>query len=219
MRLEHCAGTSAAILVALSSCAPASAGQQNPTVRGDESGLAREIGFYAGVVLAPREIGRDLNRAGGDVLIARLGDSGAAGARFEARTRFVGGGFSVFAWARPVTVRNDAGVRFPNHGERPLLYMWDVRLYPCGESIRGGRVLPYVGAGFGGALISVDLDNVDDQELRHLWARGVSAGVKLLFNDGDNFLDIQYKASFLSGRGPIASFDVRAIVIGFGGRY
>ncbi len=184
-----------------------------------ESGPSLEIGFYAGAFFAPREIGRDVNGAGGDVLIARLGDAVVAGARLERRTRFIGGGVSLFAWARPVTVRSDAGVRFPNHGEPPLLYMSDVRLYPCGESIRAGRVRPYVGAEFGGMLISVDLDNVDDQERRNLWGHGVSAGVKLLFSDGDKFLDIQYKASFLSGRGPIESFDVRAILVGFGTRY
>lgn len=211
--------TAVVTLLTLASCAHASDGQQNLTGRTREGGLSLEIGVYAGALFAPGEMGRDVNGAGGDVLIARLGDGVAAGARLETRTRFIGGGVSLFAWARPVTVRSDAGVRFPNHGGRPLLYMGDVRLYPCGESIRGGRVLPYVGAEFGGTLISVDLDNVDDQELRNLWTRGVSAGVKLLFSDDDKFLDIQYKASFLSGRGPIESFDVRAILVGFGTRY
>jgi hypothetical protein len=182
------------------------------------SGLTHEIGFYAGRSLSPLEIGRDVNRAGGDTLVARLGDSAISGLRFELHNRFVGIAFNLFAWLKPVTVESEAGVAFPHHGEPPGLYLLEARLYPLGESA-GARVSPYVGAGFGGAFISVDLDNVNDQELRHLWVRSFSAGVKLMFNDGETFLDVQFKPCFLSGRDPIAPFTARAVAIGIGGRY
>jgi hypothetical protein len=49
--------------------------------------------------------------------------------------------------------------------------------------------------------------------------RSFSAGVKIMLNDGETFLDVQFKPCFLSGRDPIAPFTARAFVIGIGGRY
>lgn len=207
-----------ALVAALISQSMAAAAGQDSLLAPAAVGPAREIAFHAGMFMAPAEIGRDVNAAGGDVLVARLGDTGAFGVQHEIRTRFIGGAVNVFV-LQSVEVQNEAGVEFPYHGKSPLLYAWEVRLYPFSDSISEGQVSPYLAAGFGGALISVDLDNINDQELRHLWARSLSAGVKMLFNGNETFVDVQVKTWFLSGRGPIVPFQASAIVIGLGGRY
>ena len=195
-----------------------SAAGQGPLPAAPTAGIFHEIVFYAGLSLAPSEIGRDVNRAGGDVLVAGLGNSAISGLRFELHKRFVGIGLNLVGWLKPVEVESEAGVQFPHHGEPPGLYLFEARLYPLGESARE-RVSPYIAVGAGGAFISVDLDNVEDQEMRHVWARSFGGGTKLSFNEGETFLDLQFTLYFLSGRGPIAPFRVRAITIGFGVRY
>jgi len=206
--------TAAAALLFVSCFTPAAIGQEGSSRGGGPA--AREFGFYAGVSPSPGEIGRDVNRAGGDTLVASLGTSPVIGGRFEIHNGLVGGGISVLVWLRSVGVQNEAGVHFPNHGEPPLLYMGEARLYPFRKSLAGGRVSPYLAAGFGGALVSVDLDNINDQELRHLWARGLGGGVKFHVGDGETFVDIQVMACSLLGRGPLEPFTVRSLVIGLG---
>jgi opacity protein-like surface antigen len=196
---------------------PTAAGQGSAPAA-PAAGLTSEVGFYAGLALAPPEIGRDVNRAGGDTLVAGLGDSPVFGGRFEMHRRYVGGAFNLLVWGKSVAVTNEAGVEFPNHGEPPLLYTLEARLYPLGES-PVARVSPYLAAGVGGALISVDLDNVDDQELRHLWAYSLGGGLKISFNEGKTFVDLQFTSSSLSGSGPIVPFRVYTVMVGFGARY
>src|SRR5688572_27265179 len=97
--------------------------------------------LYAGVLQTPPEIGRDVNGAGGDTLIATLGDTLVLGGRVEARRRFVSAGLDLMMSARRIAVRNEQGVDFPNHGASPALYAIEGRLYPLGES----RATPYLG--------------------------------------------------------------------------
>jgi opacity protein-like surface antigen len=193
------------------------AGQGSPPAA-PAAGSTRDAAFSAGLSLAPPEIGRDVNRAGGDTLIAGLGDSAVFGGRFELRRRRVGGAFSLLVWGKPVAVTNEAGVEFPNHGEPPVLYTFEARLYPLGGSVYA-RVSPYLAAGVGGALVSVDLDNVDGQELRHLWAYSLGGGVKISLGAGATFLDLQYAWCSLSGSGPIVPFRAHTVTVGFGARY
>jgi opacity protein-like surface antigen len=204
-------------ILLLSWTSPTVAGQGSPPAT-PAAGFTREIGLYAGLSLAPQEIGRDVNRAGGDTLVAGLGNSAVFGGRFEMRRRYVGGAFNLFVWGKSVAVANEAGVEFPHHGAPPVLYTLEARLYPLGGSANA-RVSPYVAAGVGGALISVDLDNVDDQELRHLWTYTLGGGVKISFSAGKTFLDLQFTSCSLSGSGPIVPFRVRTVMIGFGARY
>ena len=68
---------------------------------------------------------------------------------------------------------------------------------------RRGRISPYLAVGRGGALTSVDLDNVSDQEIRHSWLRSGAAGVKVVATRGRIFVDVQVRVCRLSGSGPI----------------
>jgi hypothetical protein len=180
---------------------------------------AREASFSAGVVLAPREIGRDMNAAGGDTLVAHLGTGPITGGRFEARNRLAGVGGSMAAWLKPVTVRNAAGVDFPHHGTKPVLLTLEARLYPLGRTSVGRLAAPYVSVGAGGLLVSVDLDNIDDQELRLLWQRGLGAGLRMALGPDGTFIDVGVARWFISGRRPLAAFEATALVVGLGTRF
>jgi len=206
-----------AVLVVFALCAGAAAEAQDQAIRPAQGGAAREFGFYGGVSPAPGEIGRDVNRAGGDTLIASLGTSGVLGARFEVNNSLVGGGVTVLGWLTSIDVQNEAGIDFPHHGKPPLIYLGEARLYPFRQWLARGRVSPYLSAGVGGALVSVDLDNVNDQELRHLWTWSAGAGVRIAVDDdGGTFVDVQYRACFLSGSGPLVPFALHSIVVGVG---
>jgi hypothetical protein len=208
-----------AILALFASCAGAAAEPQGQASGAAQAGAACEFAFYGGVSPAPGEIGRDVNRAGGDILIASLGTSGVFGTRFEVNNSLLGGGVTVLAWLGSVGVENEAGIEFPHHGKPPLIYLGEARLYPFREWLARGRVSPYLSAGLGGALVSVDLDNVNDQELRHLWTWSGGAGVRILVDDdGATFVDVQFRACFLSGNGPLVPFTLRSIVVGAGMR-
>ena len=207
-----------AALAALVSFAPfAGAAAQDAGSAGVASGVAVEFAFHGGVSPAPGEIGRDVNRAGGDTLVASLGASAVVGARVEVNNGLVGGGITVLGWLRSVGVQNDGGKDFPHHGKPPLVYLGEARLYPFRKWLAHGRVSPYFSAGAGGTLVSVDLDNANGQELRHLWTWSAGGGVRIFVGgDSGTFVDVQYRACFLSGSGPLAPFTLHSIVVGVG---
>lgn len=201
------------IVVALVALTPRLAFAQLPS----PTNVTREVALEGGVMIAPPEIGRDVT-AGGDVLVARLGPGGLLGGRFEMRYLVFGAAVNLFVGPRSINVRSTTGVEYPRHGSAPAFYAGELRLYPLGSLILGGRVTPYVAVGRGGALTSVDLDNANDQEIRHAWLRSAAAGAKVVLRRGRTFLDVQVRACRISGSGPIVPFGIQAFAIGIGTR-
>jgi hypothetical protein len=117
-----------------------------------------------------------------------------------------------------IDVESATGVSYPNHGMSPLLFGGYGRLYPAGPWIRGGRLSPYLAAGAGGTLVSVDLDNINDQELRSLWTRSIALGVKVLLDRNDLFLDIELRSIRFNASGPVGPFTATAVIVSLGGR-
>lgn len=198
------------------SCTPLAVAAQAPPATTD--GFSRELSLHGGVMLAPPAIGRDV-AAGGDTLIAGLGNGGLLGVAFELRNDLLGLGVGLIVGPRSITVTSVTGVEFPRHGQAPGVYVVDGRLYPFGWLRASRRVSPYLAVGGGGAFVSVDLDNVDGQELRNLWMRGAAAGVKVRRTTGPLFVDVYARTCRLSGRGPITPFSLHAFGVAIGTRY
>jgi opacity protein-like surface antigen len=119
-----------------------------------------------------------------------------------------------------VRVDNEFGVRFPNHGERPLICSGDALLYPFRKAISEGKLWPYLTSGIGGMLISADLDNIDDQELHSRFVWNAGAGMKVFMSEQqDLYLDFRFTNHRLFGSHGANSVDLRSITVGVGYRF
>lgn len=212
MRGRSFARLAAVLAAAAPVCAAPVAAEQEP-----RPSVSREAAIHGGVLLIPGAIGRDVNRAGGDVLVARAPTAPLLGARFEVRTRVAGLGVELAASQRRVQVANESGVDFPNHGGSPALYGLEGRLYPLAGTYSPAE--PYVSAGLGGAVVSVDLDNVNDQERYYPRTRSVGGGVKFFFDEGSIFVDVQYKRIAFSRTGPLHAFRASALSLAVGAAF
>jgi len=205
------------VLLLLGSQAP---GQGVPTWRWT-TGVA--LGFLPGA----GEIGRQPNATGGhEELIARL--DGGIGWGFHAgfESRFGGLELRGVGTERPVEVNNESGVRFPNHGRRPFGWTGNLLLYPLAPlQRRSGRVRPFLTAGLGGVLLSVDLDNVKDQTLFHLFHWSLGGGLRIATSPEDvpswtpTFLELRIARLRVWPNRPIEGFRLIAATIGLGMRY
>jgi hypothetical protein len=177
-----------------------------------------EAGPEIGVSIAGIQVGRDVNATGGEELRARLGHSPALGIRCGVYSRFGGFEMGVTATAAAVKVKNEFGVRFPNHGEPPAFFTASAVLHPFGRAL--GRARPYVSAGFAGAVVSADLDNIEGQSGRLL--PGLSAGVGLRWTvgwDQQTFVVIDMSERRFHGVRPFESFATRIVTVGVARRY
>jgi hypothetical protein len=69
-------------------------------------------------------------------------------------------------------------------------------------------------------LISVDLDNINDQELHALRIWNAGAGVKVMFGESrDSYVDLQLKNHRVFGSNNFIPFNARSLSIGVGHRF
>jgi hypothetical protein len=179
-----------------------------------------EAGTFFGAMIAGKEISRGVNATGGEQLVARLNHGGALGVRGGVHSDLLGLEANVITSSNRAVVKNEFGVAFPNHAERPLIYSGDALLYPFRRAIREGKVRPYVTSGVGGMLISADLDNIQDKETHGglIWNAG--GGVKVFVGEGTGlYVDIRFtNHRLLNSRGS-DSIDLRSVSIGVGARF
>jgi opacity protein-like surface antigen len=185
------------------------------------AGSRFEAGTYFGAMIAGKEIERGVNATGRhEQLIARLNHGGALGLRFGVHSDVLGLEASFLNASNAVRVDNEFGVRFPNHGERPLIYSGDALLYPFRRAIREGKLRPYLTSGIGGMLMSADLDNIDDQETHNRLTWNAGGGMKVFMGEEQDFyLDFRFTNHRLPGSRGMSAIDLRSITVGVGYRF
>ena len=181
------------------------------------SGSRIEAGTFFGAMIAGKDIARGLNATGGEHLIARLNHGAALGVRGGVHSDLLGLEANFLTAGRPAVVKNEFGVAFPSHAERPLICSGDALLYPFRRAIRGGKLRPYLTSGVGGMLLSADLDNIRDKETHGglIWNAG--GGVKVFVGEGAG---LYFEFRFTNHRVLRAdSIDLRSVSIGVGARF
>ena len=173
------------------------------------------MAMQTGIVTAPKEIGRQMNATGGEDLIAMLGDSMNIGLGGGCENDLLGFSLNLVWILNAVDVQNEFGVPFPFHGESPGQALIELRLFPFLRTIADGRFRPYLSAGTGVMFLSVDLDNIRDQEFYMLRVWTVGTGFHLYRNGRDSYFYAEYKKQRISKRFPIHSFDMNAVNLGF----
>lgn len=185
------------------------------------SGARFEAGTVFGAMIAGKELGRGVNATGGhEQLIARLNHVGAIGLRGGVHNDLLGLEANFLTMSNSVVVRNEFGVAFPNHGERPLMYSGDALIYPFRRAIREGKLGPYLTSGMGGMLMSADLDNINDQERHNRLMWNAGGGVKVFVGEAPDFyLDFRFTNHRLSGARSSGAVDLRSLTLGVGYRF
>lgn len=185
------------------------------------SGSRVECAVVFGAAIAGKEIGRGINATGGhEQLIARLDHGGAVGVRAGIHNALLGVEANFLSTLNSVSVKNEFGAGFPNHGQRLLIYSADALLYPFRRAIKGGRVRPYITSGIGGTFFSADLDNIDDQEHhgRLMWNAG--AGARFFAGqEPDFYVDFRLTSHRMLCAGNLPATDVRSVTVGVGYRF
>ena len=219
------------LALALTMPAPVAAATTSPVARAAQTPLAPvnaagvfdgwrpSMALAVGWVFAPTHIGRDINATGGEELLARLGDRPLSGIRLGAENGPLGFEVGLTQHVVAIQVENEFGTEFPNHGRPPLRYAVAAVLLPLAPlrgTAFGRHVQPFVKAGIGGWLVSVDLDNVHDQTFYHLWAPDIGGGVRVFPRGGEFFIDVRFERSWVAGRGPIARFRADVLTVAFG---
>jgi hypothetical protein len=184
------------------------------------SGSRIEAATFFGAMIDGKEIARGVNATGGEQLIARLNHGGALGVRGGVHSDLLGLEANFLTTSSPAIVKNEFGVAFPNHAERPLIYSGDAVLYPFRRAIREGKVRPYLTSGVGGMLLSADLDNIRDKETHGSLIWNAGGGVKVFVGEGAGlYFDFRFtNHRLLSSRGA-DSLDLRSVSIGVGARF
>lgn len=184
------------------------------------SGSRIEAGTFFGAMIAGKDIARGVNATGGEQLIARLNHGGALGVRGGVHSDLLGLEANFLTTNSRAAVKNEFGVAFPNHAERPSIYSGDALLYPFRRAIREGKVRPYVTSGIGGLLLSADLDNIRDQEAHGSLIWNAGGGVKVFVGEGSGlYFDFRFtNHRLLSSRGT-DSLDLRSVSVGVGARF
>ena len=149
------------------------------------------------------------------MLIARLDDAPALAIQFGAVSRHLGFELRLLSGRRPVRVDNESGVAFPNHGEPPFFWAGNLLWYPLGlvQSANSGWPRPFLLAGLGGTVLSIDLDNIKGQTLFHSFHRSLGMGVQLAVGrsaSGERFVwvELRLMRHFVWANGPLRPFSV-----------
>lgn len=184
------------------------------------SGSRIEAGTFFGAMIAGKDIARGVNATGGERLIARLNHGGALGVRGGVHSDLLGLEANFLTPGSPAVVKNEFGVAFPNHAERPLIYSGDALFYPFRRAIREGKVRPYLTSGVGGMLLSADLDNIRDKEAHGSLIWNAGGGVKVFVGEGAGlYFEFRFtNHRLLSSRGA-DSLDLRSVSVGVGARF
>ena len=181
------------------------------------AGTRLEASTVFGAMIAGKEFNRGINATGGEDLIATLNHGGAFGVRAGVHNSLLGLEAGFLTTSNAASVRNEFGVAFPNHAERPLFYSGDALLYPFRTAINEGRVRPYVTSGVGGAYVSADLDNINDKEPHNRFMWNAGGGVKLIV--GELVLDFRFTNHRLLSSGPEIAANLRSVSVGVGYRF
>jgi len=182
------------------------------------TGSRIEAATFFGVMIAGKEIGRGTNATGGEPLIASLNHGGVLGVRGGLHSDLLGLEANLVTTTYPAIVRNEFGVAFPNHAERPLIYSGDALLYPFRRALKEGKVRPYLTSGLGGMLLSADLDNVRDKETHGSLIWNAGGGVKVFVGEGGGlYFDLRFtNHRLLDSR---AARSLGSVSIGVGARF
>jgi hypothetical protein len=179
-----------------------------------------EAATFFGVMVAGKEISRGVNATGGEPLIARLNHGGALGLRAGVHTDLVGLEANLIASARRAEVKNEFGVSFPNHAERPVFCSGDALLYPFRRAIKEGKIRPYFTSGVGGMFLSADLDNIRDKEAHGSLIWNAGGGVKVFVGEGSGlYVDLRFTNHRLLNSRRADSLDLRSFSLGVGARF
>jgi opacity protein-like surface antigen len=176
-----------------------------------------EASTVFGAMIAGKELNRGVNATGGEDLIAKLNHGGAFGVRAGVHNSLLGLEAGFLTTSNAASVRNEFGVAFPNHAERPLFYSGDALFYPFRMALSEGRVRPYVTSGIGGAYVSADLDNIDDKERHNRLMWNAGGGVKLIV--GELVLDFRFTNHRLLSSGAQNATNLRSVSVGVGYRF
>jgi hypothetical protein len=184
------------------------------------SGSRIEASTFFGAMIAGKDIARGVNATGGEQLIARLNHGGAVGVRLGVHSELLGLEANFLTTSSPAIVKNEFGVAFPNHAERPLIYSGDALLYPFRRAIRAGKLRPYLTTGVGGMLLSADLDNIRDKETHGSLIWNAGGGVKVFVGEGAGlYFDFRFTNHRLLRSRTGDSRDLRSVTIGVGARF
>ena len=178
-----------------------------------------EASTVFGAMIAGKEFARGINATGGEQLIARLGHGGTFGVRVGVHNALIGLEANLLTTSNPVVVKNEFGVAFPNHAERPLLYSGDALLYPFRRTIHRGRVRPYVTSGLGGTYVSADLNNINDKERHNRFTWNAGGGVKLFVEESGLYVDLRFTNHRLFSSRGLGASDLRSVTVGIGYRF
>jgi opacity protein-like surface antigen len=181
------------------------------------AGSRLEASTVFGAMIAGKELNRGINATGGEDLIAKLNHSGAFGVRAGVHNALLGLEANFLTTSNAVSIRNEFGVAFPNHAEKPLFYSADALLYPFRSAINEGRVRPYVTSGVGGAYVSADLDNINDKEPHNRFVWNAGGGVKVFA--GQLYLDFRFTNHRLFNSRAESATDLRSVTVGVGYRF
>lgn len=188
--------------------------------QGSPPGSRVEASTFFGAMIAGKEIARGVNATGGEQLIARLSHGGALGVRGGIHSDLLGLEANFLTTSNRAVVKNEFGVAFPNHSERPLIYSGDALLYPFRRAIREGKIRPYITSGVGGMLLSADLDNVRDKEAHGSVIWNAGGGVKVFVGEGTGlYFDFRFTNHRLLSSSVTGSLDLRSVSIGVGARF
>jgi len=206
-RMSLLAATLAAAVIAAN-------GQTNDARLG---GTRLEASTVFGAMIAGKELNRGINATGGEDLIAKLNHGGAFGVRAGVHNSLLGLEAGFLTTSNAASVRNEFGVAFPNHAERPLFYSGDALLYPFRMAINEGRVRPYVTSGVGGAYVSADLDNINDKEPHNRFVWNAGGGLKVF--SGQLYFDFRFTNHRLLGSAGETATNLRSMTVGVGYRF
>ncbi len=183
-------------------------------------------GARLGVVLNAGVIGRQPNATGGhEMLLARLGWGFGLGFHAGYESRLGGVELRALALHTPVEVSNEDGIEFPHHGSRPVSWTAGVLGYPLAPVLgRRSAIRPFVTAGVGGVILTVDLDNIKGQTLYHSFQWSLGGGVRIGLNPEDiptwtpAFVELRFDRTHVWANGPLNHFVLYALSAGLGMR-
>lgn len=208
------------IMITVVLCIAAVAKASAQTKSQEFSGSRIEASTFFGAMIAGKTIGRGVNATGGEQLVARLNHDAALGVRGGVHNDLLGLEANFLTTSNQAVVKNEFGVAFPNHSERPLIFSGDALLYPFRRAISGGMVRPYLTSGLGGLLLSADLDNIRDKETHGSLIWNAGGGVKVFAGQGSGlYLDLRFTNHRLLGSGGSEHVDFRTISVGVGARF
>jgi len=175
---------------------------------------------HFGAIFSNEIATRNTNATGGEQLIGRLGTGYKWG--FDCGLYNDVFGFDInWGITSAIDVKNEFGVDFPNHSDGINLFSFNAFVHPFSISFISDSWKPYVTAGVGYAIISIDSDNNGNREIyaQKVWNYGV--GLRYTphhENQKDKivFFDLSFRNYRISSIGPVLAFEVQSVCIGIG---